>query len=292
VQALSAGNSGGFAWTRTRCQHPIVFDSHCHLDLPIFDSDRTEVLTRAQRADLAGLLVPAVRPATFSRVEALRTDTKAALPIFIALGVHPQVADDLTPDELAFATDPDAIATAAIRAGAVAIGECGLDGGTPAPERQEAILRAHIRAARAAGLPLILHVLRAHSAAPRILRDEGVQEVGGVMHSYSGGAELVSAYRDLNLCFSLAGPVTYPGSRRPVEAARAIPSELLLAETDSPDQSPHPHRGKRNEPGFLGEIIAALADARGQTQAELAALTTRNTLRLFRLPEAVTASLP
>ncbi|HEY0707412.1 MAG TPA: TatD family hydrolase [Polyangia bacterium] len=262
-----------------------MFDSHCHLDLSAFDSDRAEVLRRAQGADLSGLLVPGVRPSTFAQVEALRTEADAPLPIVIAIGVHPQVADQLSADELAFATDPDAIAAAAEKARAVAIGECGLDGGTPAPERQEEILRAHIRAARATGLPLVLHVLRAHQAAPRLFREERLSEVGGVMHSYSGGADLVRVYQDLGLCFSVAGPVTFPGSRRPWQAARTIPADLLLAETDSPDQTPHPHRGKRNEPAFLREVIAALAQARGVPFEEMAVVTSRNARRLFRLPE-------
>ncbi|HEY0714251.1 MAG TPA: TatD family hydrolase [Polyangia bacterium] len=267
-----------------------MFDSHCHLDLAPFDRDRDEVLRRAQNADLAGLLVPAVRPSTFAGVEALRSDVASPLAIFIALGVHPQVVADLTPAELAIATDPEALAAAATRAGAVAIGECGLDGGTPDPARQEVVLRAHIRAARAAKLPVVLHILRAHGAAPRILREERVGDVGGVMHSYSGGTELIGVYRDLGLAFSLAGPVTFPGSRRPWEAAKAIPGDLLLAETDSPDQTPHPHRGKRNEPAFLREIIGALAEARGETADAMGALTARNACRLFRLPEPARAS--
>ena len=105
--------------------------------------------------------------------------------------------------------------------------------------------------------------------------------VAGVLHSYSGGADLVPVYRDLGLAFSFAGPVTYANARRPIEAARAVPDELLLAETDAPDQAPAPHRGGRSEPAFVAAVIAGLAAARGTTAAEIAALTTRNARRIF-----------
>jgi TatD DNase family protein len=118
----------------------------------------------------------------------------------------------------------------------------------------------------------------------RVLKEERVGEVGGVLHSYSGGAGLVPVYRDLGLCFSLAGPVTYARARRPLEAARAIPEDLLLAETDAPDQTPVPHQGVRCEPAFVADVLAGLALARGTTPAAMASLTERNARRLFRLP--------
>ena len=132
--------------------------------------------------------------------------------------------------------------------------------------------------ARALRLPLVVHVLRAHDRAPRILRDERAADVGGVLHSYSGGAGLVAVYRDLGFAFSFAGPITYPGARRPAEAARAVPDDLLLAETDAPDQSP---RGGRCEPAYVADVIAALAAARGTSTDAIAALTTANARRLF-----------
>ncbi len=245
-----------------------MIDSHCHLDLAAFDADRDAVLARARAAGVTGILVPAIRPATWPALRALAT-----MPLRFAIGVHPQVV----PDEALL--DADAIAAAAD--GAVAIGECGLDGGTPDLAKQEAMFRAHIRAARARALPLVIHVLRAHDLAPRILREERAHEVGGVLHSYSGGAALVPIYRDLGLAFSFAGPVTFANARKPLAAARAVPDELLLVETDSPDQSPEGHRGARNEPAHLVAVVAALAAARGRSPADLAALTTANAIRIF-----------
>ena len=254
-----------------------MIDSHCHLDTPAFDADRDEMLARAVAAGVSGMLVPAIRPATWDRVRILGKHGA----VRIALGIHPQVVPELAPDEI---LDADALAAAADHAAAV--GECGLDGGTPDMELQERIFRAHIRAARAARKPLVIHVLRAHDAAPRILREERADEVGGVMHSYSGGAALVPVYRDLGLAFSFAGPVTYANARKPLEAARAVPAELLLAETDAPDQAPIAHRGGRSEPAYLPEIIAGLAAARGVSPAEIAELTAANARRIFGFASA------
>jgi TatD DNase family protein len=139
-----------------------------------------------------------------------------------------------------------------------------------------------VRAARELKLPLVVHVLRAHDIAPRILREENASDVGGVMHSYSGGAALVSIYRDLGFAFSFAGPVTYPNARRPLEAVRVVPDVLLLAETDAPDQAPAAHRGGRSEPAYVAEVIRGLAAARQTTPDAMARLTTENARRIFR----------
>ncbi len=250
-----------------------MIDTHCHLDVPAFDADRAEVLARAAAAGVTGILVPAIRPRTWAALVAMATG-----PVRVALGIHPQIVPELDPGEI---LDADAIAKAVTDAGACAVGECGLDGGTGERELQEQLLRAHVRAARAVGKPLVIHVLRAHDAAPRILREERAHEVGGVMHSYSGGAELVPVYRDLGLHFSFAGPVTYPNARKPVEAARAVPDELLLAETEAPDQS---SRGGRSEPAYVADVIAALAAARGVSVEAVATLTRNNACRLFSFP--------
>jgi TatD DNase family protein len=254
-----------------------VIDTHCHLDTPAFDADRAAVLSRAAAAGVRGMLVPAIRPRTWPALVALAVGAHDA-GVRCALGIHPQIVPELTPDELA--GDLEArLAEAITEARAVAVGECGLDGGTGEPALQERLFRAHVRVARTLGLPLVIHVLRAHDAAPRILREEG--PVTGVLHSYSGGAELVPVYRALGCAFSFAGPISYANARRPVEAARAIPPELLLVETDAPDQAPEGHRGGRSEPAFLPAVVAGLAAARGLAVDEAAALTAANARRIF-----------
>ena len=247
-----------------------MIDTHCHLDVEAFDDDRDAALARATAAGVQGILVPAIRPSTWDRVAAL-----VRPGVRVAFGVHPQVVPELAAGE----TD-DLEARLAASTGA-AIGECGLDGGTAAHDEQERIFRAHIRAARAAQKPLVVHVLRAHDAAPRILREERAHDCGGVLHSYSGGADLVPVYRDLGFAFSFAGPITYANARRPLEAARSIPRELLLVETDAPDQAPASHRGTRSEPAYLPEIVAGLAGALGEPVEAIAALVTANARRIF-----------
>lgn len=252
-----------------------MIDTHCHLDLARFGDDVDAAVARARAAGVTGMVVPGVRPATWEGLRALAA-RHAGSGVRHAVGIHPQVVPELTDAELAGDLTARLVAAAA---DACAIGECGLDGPTGDVERQQAIFRAHVRAARACGKPLIVHVLRAHDAAPRILREEG--PVTGVMHSYSGGADLVPVYRDLGMAFSFAGPVTYANARRPLAAARAVPDELLLAETDAPDQAPARHRGQRSEPAFVVEVIAGLAAARAVSVAAMAALTTANAQRIF-----------
>lgn len=247
-----------------------MFDTHCHLDVELFARDRDEVVARAIAAGVDAILVPAIRPTTWHALRALAAKHDV---VHLAFGVHPQVVPLETSDAAAIIAASD---------GAVAVGETGLDGPTGHHDEQEALFRAHIRAARELELPLIVHVLRAHDIAPKILREERAHEVGGVMHSYSGGAGLVGIYRDLGMAFSFAGPVTYPNARKPVEAARVIPDELLLAETDSPDQAPASHRGERSEPAFVADVIAGLAAIRQTTPEVMARLTSENARRIFR----------
>jgi TatD DNase family protein len=125
----------------------------------------------------------------------------------------------------------------------------------------------------------MLHCLRAHDALLALLADEPLP-AGGVLHSYSGSAEQVRPYAAFGLHFSFAGPLTYERARKPALAARAVARDRLLLETDAPDQTPRPHRG-RNEPAYLVETAAALATGLGLPLAEVHALTTENARRLF-----------
>jgi TatD DNase family protein len=255
-----------------------MIDTHCHLDVPAFDGDRDEVLVRAARAGVSAIVVPSIRPSTWGRLVPL---LRARAPrVVLAFGAHPQVVPELTDDEWRALTDGR---LAAALAGAVAVGECGLDRATGDHPAQERALRVQIAVARELGLPLLVHVLGAHDIAPTLLRDAGAAAVGGILHSYSGPAALVPAYADLGFAFSFAGPVTYANARRPLEAARAVPADLLLAETDAPDQAPVPHRGGRSEPAFVAEIVAGLARARGEDTAAVAALTAANARRRLAL---------
>jgi TatD DNase family protein len=259
-----------------------VIDTHCHLDAPAFDGDREAVLARARAAGVTDVVVPAVEPGGWERLVALGADRPG---VHVALGIHPQALPGMDPagDDRHLA-DLEALLA---RGGAVAVGECGLDGlvaGAGAPlDRQRAVLRGQLIIARRLGLPVLLHSLRAHDAMREELERDGVPS-GGILHSFSGSSEQVPAFAALGLHFSFAGPVTYEGARKPVAAARAVSPDRLLVETDAPDQSPRPHRGTRNEPARLPLVLEAVAHAVGTSAGELDRLTSGNARRLLRLP--------
>ena len=257
-----------------------MIDSHCHLDKPEFDADRGAVLARARAAGVTDLVVPAIGPDGWG---ALAVWAKATPGVHFGLGVHPQLLPELDPS--GDGARLETLEAALARGGAVAVGECGLDApsvaGAPM-ERQLEVLRGHLRLARRFGLPVVLHCLRAHDPLLALLAEEPLP-AGGVLHSFSGSAEQVREYLRSGLHFSFAGPVTYETARKPLAAVRAVPEDRLLLETDAPDQTPRPHRG-RNEPAFVAEIAAAVARALGTTVDEVDARTTANAQALFRLP--------
>jgi TatD DNase family protein len=256
-----------------------VIDTHCHLDKPEFDADRAAVLDRARRAGVTDVLVPATGPDGWAPLLALAAATPG---VHAALGIHPQLLPGLDPrgDDAMLADLEVALA----RGGAVAVGECGLDG--PSVQagallaRQEAVLAGQLALARRHRLPVSLHAYRALDPLLRLLERDGLPD-GGVLHSFSGSAEQVAPFARLGLHFAFAGPLTWERARKPVLAARAVPPERLLLETDAPDQTPRPHHG-RCEPAYLVEVAAALATALGRTLAEVDALTTANARTLFR----------
>ena len=257
-----------------------MVDTHCHLASPRFDDDRQDVLRRAREAGVTDLVVPAVAPSDFATIRALAADEA----IHAAFGIHPQLLAELpaSGDDLLLGLLDSALAAG----GAVALGECGLDGPsaeTGAPMgRQVSLLRAQLALARRHRLPVLLHCLRAHDTLLEVLESEPLP-AGGILHSWSGSAEQVAPFARLGLGFAFAGPITFENARRGPAAARAVPRELLLLETDAPDQTPRPHHG-RCEPAHLREVCGGLARALGLSADEVDALTTANARRLLRLP--------
>lgn len=252
---------------------------------------RAAALARAVDAGLSGLLLAGVDLADWQAQGEVQRAAPPALMIGTAFGIHPQIVEELNDAEL----DDQLAQLARVLAGhepglppPQAIGELGLDALTPtrrqALPRQERVFRAQLSLARQVERPLVLHILRTHGEALRILRRDGVPRCGGVVHSYSGSAELVPDYLALGLHLSFSGAVTWPGARRLQAAARVVPSERLLIETDAPDQTPEGHRPGPNEPATLPAICASLAALRGQDAATLSRITAENAYRLFRLP--------
>jgi TatD DNase family protein len=237
------------------------------------------VLARAWAAGVEGILVPAIGPDSW---DALLDLPRRERRIQVGLGIHPQLLPELPEaDDAAALERLDALLG---RGGAVAVGECGLDGpSTPgAPmERQLRVLDAHAALARKHRLPLLVHCQKAHPALEEWLARVSLPEAGVILHSYSGGPARVEAYVRRGCHLSFAGPVSWPEARKPVEALRLTPRERLLVETDAPDQAPAPHRGGRNEPAFLARVVEATAGVLGTSVGEVGALVAENARRLF-----------
>jgi TatD DNase family protein len=251
-----------------------LFDSHAHLDAPEFDIDRGRVLQAARTAGVGQMLIPAVTAAGWPALHALCAPEPGLYP---AYGLHPCHLDrhsdeqDLAALDAWLGTHP-----------AAAVGECGLDGTTPDHDRQVRLLRGHFEIARRFDLPLVLHARRAFEAMILELRRFG-KPLRGVVHSFSGSAEQAHQLWKLGFCVGIGGPVTHDRARRLRKVVASLPAESLLLETDAPDQPGARHKGQRNEPAFLVEVLHCVAELRGEDPEALARSTTANARRLFRL---------
>ncbi|MGQ0506203.1 MAG: TatD family hydrolase [Myxococcaceae bacterium] len=256
-----------------------MIDTHCHLDAARFDDDRERVLERSWAAGLRGIVVPAVAPDTW---EALLTLPRKDPRLQVGLGIHPQLLPELPPEE--DNEHLERLDALLARGGAIAVGECGIDApslpGAPL-ERQLHVLKRHFELARKHHLPVLVHCHRLHPVYRDFLEETPAPDAGVLMHSFSGGIDFAKRYAKRGFFFSFAGPVTFLEARKPLDALKAIPIDRLMAETDAPDQAPHPHRGTRSEPSYLPLIIGGMAHALGRTPDEMAQVTADNARRFF-----------
>ncbi len=251
-----------------------LFDSHSHLDVAEFDTDRGEVLARARAVGVTHQVVPAIGVAGFAK---LRDLCRTELGLHPAYGLHPMFLADHRPGHL------DELSTWIQRERPVAVGECGLDfyveGLDVATQRM--YFRRQLELAREFDLPVVLHARRAVDEVIATLRSVG--GLGGVVHSFSGSVEQAQQLWKLGFCIGLGGPVTYPRARRLRQLVATMPLEFLLLETDSPDQPLHGHQGARNEPSRLVEVCECVAQLRGVDAEVIARATTDNAARLFHV---------
>jgi TatD DNase family protein len=261
-----------------------LIDAHCHLQSARFEAPIEAVVASARTSGVEAIILAGVEPEGWQRQAELAAQFPDVWPV---LGIHPWVAatlDDAGLDRMMAALERALENTPRV----VAIGESGLDGYTDAHkvalDRQEASMRRHLGLAARTGLPIVLHSVKAHAPILRVLKDAGIPDAGGVVHSFSGSAELARAYVALGLHVSFSGTLTFGRSRRLQEAAIAVPDDRLLIETDAPDQTPEPHRGTPNQPANLPLVASALAELRGSTPAHIASVTSANARRLFGLP--------
>lgn len=264
---------------------PRLVDVHCHLSDARMPGGPSEAARQARAVGVEHIVM-----AGYDR-EDWQTQARLAgqlSGVHAVYGVHPWVAARLAPSALALELE----ALRAMLAGLtppVAIGETGLDRSPRLPSEslaaQEASFRAHLQLAREWELPVVLHVVRAHDVAQSILRE--LPPPGGVVHGFSGSAEVAAQYVALGLHVSFGGAITRPDrGKKARRAAISVPLERLLIETDAPDQAPQPHAAAEpgfNRPAWLPAVLNTLAGLRSMESAALADATTRNAVRLFRL---------
>lgn len=254
----------------------MLFDSHAHIDDSRFDSDRLETIERARENGVTGIINIGADMASSARSVAL---AQAYEGIYAAVGIHPhdaKAAVNADYDRMAEWVDKEKKV--------VAIGEIGLDyyyDLSPREVQQEVFIR-HIDLARQLRKPIIIHDRDAHGDVMNIVKKEA-RGIIGVFHCYSGSLEMAKEVLKLGFYVSFAGPVTFAKSTKLKEIAAAVPLERLLVETDSPYLTPHPHRGRRNEPAHVRLVAEEVARLRGLSLEAVAEATTQNVKQLFHI---------
>ncbi|MBI3609894.1 MAG: TatD family hydrolase [Nitrospirae bacterium] len=254
-----------------------MIDSHTHLYDPIFDADREGVLGRARETGVQSMIAVGCDLETSRRAVELadRHDELHA-----TIGVHPHEAKDADDAVLS------ELENLAAHPKVVGYGEIGLDYYYlhSSKETQQRLFRTQIGTAKRLCLPIVIHSRDAKSDTLAILKEEGADAVGGVMHCFTGDLEMAQAAIDLNFHISFSGVLTFANARALRETARRIPLERILVETDCPYLAPVPHRGRRNEPAYVRHTVSALAELHpSMSMDDMIRTTASNTARLFRL---------
>lgn len=253
----------------------MLVDSHCHLDFPDFASDLDDIVARAKAAGIGRILTISTR---VRRLDALLAIADRFPDVYCTVGTHPHQADEedgISTQELVELSSHPKV---------VGFGEAGLDyfyqhGSREAQERG---FRNHIAAARATGLPLVIHTREADDDCGRILEDEMAKGAfRAVLHCYTGGRELAMKAISLGLFISFTGILTFKKSESLRELAAELPADRIMVETDAPYLAPGKHRGKRNEPAYVIEIARVMAEARKVSLEEISRQTTENFFRFF-----------
>jgi len=248
-------------------------DSHCHLDFPELAQNLPDILARMEQNRVSHALVVSVNLPQWPGLMEL----VAPHPhLYASVGVHPDYEDTQEPTV-------DGLVEMARAPKVVAIGETGLDYFRLSEplEWQRERFRTHIRASRKSGLPLIIHTRSASEDTLRIMREEGADEIGGVMHCFTESWEVAKAAMDMNFYISLSGIVTFKKAADLQDLATRLPLDRLLIETDSPYLAPVPYRGKANDPSKVIHVAEKIADLRGIAVAEVARCSTDNFFNLF-----------
>jgi TatD DNase family protein len=252
----------------------MLIDSHCHIDFPDFSAGIAPLLANMAAAQVSHALCVSVNLENFPRVLAL---AEAHDNLYASVGVHPDHDEGREPGV-------EELVTLAAHPRVVAIGETGLDYYRLQRDEvdwQRARFRTHIRAARVAALPLIIHTRSAADDTLAIMVEEGAAAAGGVMHCFTESWEVAEAALAMGFYISFSGIVTFKSAKDLQEVARRVPLERLLIETDSPYLAPVPHRGRRNEPAYVRHVAEQIASLRGIALEAVAEASSRNFFNLF-----------
>ena len=254
-----------------------LIDTHCHLDAAEFDEDRAAVADRAAAAGVGTIVVPAIERANFGAVASVCREFDACVP---AYGIHPLYVERARPEDL------DALRATLMNSPAVAIGEIGLDFFVPQADaaRQEFFFVEQLKLARELNLPVLLHVRRAVDAILKQLRR--IDAPGGIAHAFNGSRQQADEFLKLGFKLGFGGAMTHTRATRLRELAATLPLEAIVLETDAPDIPPAwldsgGGRRARNEPAELARIAVEVAELRGMSPAEVAAVTAANALAVL-----------
>ena len=252
----------------------MLVDSHCHLDFPDLANRLPEVLQRMQDNQVGLAVCIGVNLEDFPKVLALAEQEQR---LFATVGVHPEYTDVEEPDE-------NRLVELASHPKVIAIGETGLDyyWQKDQPEWQRDRFRTHIRAAKRCDKPLVVHTRDSAVDTLSVLKEEGAEVVGGVMHCFTENWEIARQALDLGFYLSFSGIVTFKNATIVKEVAQKCPLDRILVETDSPYLAPVPYRGKPNEPAYVRYVAEELARLRGISLEEITKATTDNFFRLFK----------
>jgi TatD DNase family protein len=255
---------------------PEIIDTHCHLDVDAFDRDRDEVLQRARRAGVIAQIIPAIEASGWTK---LLTFCEQHTDLYPALGLHPVFLEQHTQ------TDLETLSAEIATVRPVAIGEIGLDFAIKSLDRdtQKQLFEAQLVIAQNARLPVIIHARKSHDEVIKLLRKHRIS--GGSIHAFSGSLQQGMHYYEMGFKLGFGGMLTFERSRKLRQLAHDLPAEALLLETDAPDMTVASHRGERNSPQYLPQVLAALAGARDEPIETVARYTTNNARAIFRLQE-------
>ena len=253
----------------------MLFDSHAHLDDEKFDEDREQVIARIFESGVAGFVNVGACMASSARSVTLATQYEK---IYAAVGIHPHDAEN------ALEKDYEQLAIWSKLPKVVGIGEIGLDyyyDLSPRDVQRKVFIR-QIDVARQMNMPIIIHDRDAHADILDVIKKEA-KGVRGILHCFSGSLEMAKEIIKLGFYISIAGPVTFKNAAKLPEIVANVPLERLLIETDSPYLTPHPHRGKRNEPTYVRLVAEQVASLRGMELSALAEATYNNAKDIFKI---------